>query len=38
VRGGVATPAALAHEYSLDTSLKMYARVRTLDETLAMLA
>jgi len=27
-----------AHAYSLDTSMKMYARVRTLDQTLAMLA
>jgi len=29
---------AAAHAYSLDTSLKMYARVRTLAQTLAMLA
>ena len=28
---------AAAHAYSLDTSMKMYARVRTLDQTLAML-
>src|SRR5215467_4806097 len=28
---------AAAHAYSLDTSLKMYARVRTLEETLAMM-
>lgn len=28
---------AAAHAYSLDTSMKMYARVRTLDETLGML-
>jgi nicotinamidase-related amidase len=27
-----------AHAYSLDTSMKMYARVRTLDQALAMLA
>jgi maleamate amidohydrolase len=27
-----------AHAYSLDTSMKMYARVRTLEQTLAMLA
>src|SRR6266536_4921944 len=27
-----------AHAYSLDTSMKMYARVRALDQTLAMLA
>lgn len=27
-----------AHAYSLDKSMKMYARVRTLDETLALLA
>ena len=27
-----------AHAYSLDTSMKMYARVRTLKQTLAMLA
>jgi hypothetical protein len=26
-----------AHAYSLDRSMKMYARVRTLAETLAML-
>jgi len=26
-----------AHAYSLDTSMKMYARVRTLEQTLAML-
>lgn len=26
-----------AHEYSLNTSLKMYGRIRTLEETLAML-
>jgi maleamate amidohydrolase len=29
---------AAAHHYSLDTSMKMYARVRTLPQTLAMLA
>src|SRR5436309_7921805 len=29
---------AKAHAYSLDTSMKMYARVRTLEQTLAMLA
>src|SRR5687768_18222376 len=29
---------AAAHAYSLDTSMKMYARVRTLEQTLAMLA
>ncbi len=29
---------AAAHAYSLGTSMKMYARVRTLDQTLAMLA
>ena len=29
---------AAAHTYSLDTSMKMYARVRTLEQTLAMLA
>ena len=29
---------AAAHAYSLDTSLKMYARVRTLEQALAMLA
>jgi maleamate amidohydrolase len=29
---------AAAHAYSLDTSMRMYARVRTLQETLAMLA
>jgi len=29
---------AVAHSYSLDTSMKMYARVRTLEQTLAMLA
>ena len=29
---------AAAHAYSLDKAMKMYARVRTLDETLAMLA
>jgi len=29
---------AAAHAYSLGTSMKMYARVRTLEETLAMLA
>jgi nicotinamidase-related amidase len=28
---------AAAHAYSLDTSLKMYARVRTLEQTLTML-
>ena len=28
---------AAAHAYSLNTSMKMYARVRTLDQTLAML-
>jgi len=28
----------VAHAYSLDTSLKMYARVRTLEQALAMLA
>ena len=28
---------AAAHAYSLDTSMKMYARVRTLEQTLAML-
>jgi nicotinamidase-related amidase len=28
---------AAAHAYSLNTSLKMYARVRTLEQTLAML-
>ena len=28
---------AKAHAYSLDTSMKMYARVRTLEQTLAML-
>jgi maleamate amidohydrolase len=28
---------AAAHAYSLDTSMKMYARVRTLDQTLLML-
>src|SRR2546429_1636785 len=28
---------AAAHAYSLDTSMKMYARVRTLQQTLAML-
>jgi maleamate amidohydrolase len=28
---------AAAHAYSLDTSLRMYARVRTLEQTLAML-
>jgi nicotinamidase-related amidase len=28
---------AAAHAYSLDTSLKMYARVRTLEQTLKML-
>ena len=27
-----------AHAYSLDTSMKMYARVRTLEQTLGMLA
>ena len=27
-----------AHAYSLDTSMKMYARVRTLEQTLAMFA
>jgi maleamate amidohydrolase len=27
-----------AHAYSLNTSMKMYARIRTLDQTLAMLA
>jgi nicotinamidase-related amidase len=27
-----------AHAYSLDTSMKMYARIRTLDQALAMLA
>ena len=30
--------AAAAHAYSLDTSMKMYARVRTLEQVLAMLA
>jgi hypothetical protein len=29
---------ATAHAYSLDTSMKMYARVRTLQQTLTMLA
>lgn len=29
---------AAAHAYSLDTSMKMYARVRTLAQTVAMLA
>jgi len=29
---------AAAHAYSLDTSMKMYARIRTLEQTLAMLA
>jgi maleamate amidohydrolase len=29
---------ATAHAYSLDTSMKMYARVRTLEQALAMLA
>ena len=29
--------AAAAHAFSLDTSMKMYARVRTLEQTLAML-
>ena len=29
---------AVAHAYSLDKSMKMYARVRTLEQTLAMLA
>ena len=29
---------AAAHAYSLGTSMRMYARVRTLDQTLAMLA
>src|SRR5438874_1699450 len=29
---------AAAHAYSLDTSMRMYARVRTLTQTLAMLA
>ena len=29
---------AAAHAYSLNTSMKMYARVRTLEQTLAMLA
>ena len=29
---------AKAHAYSLDTSMKMYARVRTLQQTLTMLA
>jgi len=29
---------AAAHAYSLDTSMRMYARVRTLEQTLAMLA
>src|SRR2546423_49610 len=29
---------AKAHAYSLDTSMKMYARIRTLEQTLAMLA
>ena len=29
---------AKAHTYSLDTSMKMYARVRTLEQALAMLA
>ena len=29
---------AAAHAYSLDTSMKMYARVRTLEQALAMLA
>ena len=29
---------AKAHAYSLDTSMKMYARVRTLEQALAMLA
>ena len=28
---------AAAHAYSLDTSMKMYARVRALQQTLAML-
>ena len=28
---------AAAHAYSLDTSMKMYARVRALPQTLAML-
>ena len=28
---------AAAHTYSLDTSMKMYARVRSLDQALAML-
>ena len=28
---------AAAHAYSLDTSMKMYARVRTLEQTVAML-
>ena len=28
----------VAHAYSLNTSMKMYARVRTLEQTLAMLA
>jgi maleamate amidohydrolase len=30
--------AAAAHAYSLDTSMKMYARVRTLEQALAMFA
>jgi hypothetical protein len=29
---------AAAHAYSLDKSMKMYARVRTLQQTLALLA
>jgi maleamate amidohydrolase len=29
---------AAAHAYSLDTSMKMYARIRTLEQVLAMLA
>jgi maleamate amidohydrolase len=29
---------AAAHSYSLDTSMKMYARVRTLEQAIAMLA
>ena len=29
---------AAAHAYSLDTSMKMYARVRTLEQVLKMLA
>jgi len=28
---------AAAHAYSLDKAMKMYAQVRTLDQTLAML-